>query len=169
MISVSWLSEFSFADRTSKPDLPEQWHELTGYIKITPDNIIKILCPNPEFGQNVMTSLPMIVAEELDADWQKLVVEMGPHDNVKLGPQFTGGSNSPHVEVAATAALETSDPHLVSQGSPAVSASKGVLLLFADHLVALPGKNPVADLQSVQHAETLHPWFIQRHSAGQRF
>ena len=94
MISVSWLSEFSFADRTSKPDLPEQWHELTGYIKITPDNIIKILCPNPEFGQNVMTSLPMIVAEELDADWQKVVVEMGPHDNVKLGPQFTGGSNS---------------------------------------------------------------------------
>ena len=67
---------------------------LTGYIKITPDNIIKILNPNPEFGQNVMTSLPMIVAEELDADWKKVVVEMGPHDNVKLGPQFTGGSNS---------------------------------------------------------------------------
>ena len=88
------MAEFGLDDKISELDLPEQWNEITGYIKITPDNIIKILNPNPEFGQNVMTSLPMIVAEELEADWQKVVVEMGPHDNVKLGPQFTGGSNS---------------------------------------------------------------------------
>ncbi len=81
-------------DKLNEQDLPQQWYEINGYIKITPDNIIKILNPNPEFGQNVMTSLPMIVAEELEADWQKVVVEMGPHDSVKLGPQFTGGSNS---------------------------------------------------------------------------
>ena len=91
MISFTWLSAFKSADKTG--DLPE-WFELNGYIKITPDNVVKILNPNPEFGQNVMTSLPMIVAEELDADWKNVVVEMGPHDNVKLGPQFTGGSNS---------------------------------------------------------------------------
>jgi isoquinoline 1-oxidoreductase beta subunit len=36
----------------------------------------------------------MMVAEELDVNWKKVVVEMGPHDNTKLGPQFTGGSNS---------------------------------------------------------------------------
>ena len=71
-----------------------QWNELNGYIQITPDNVIKILCPNPEFGQNVMTSLPMIVAEELDVNWKNVKIEMGYHDNVKLGPQFTGGSNS---------------------------------------------------------------------------
>jgi isoquinoline 1-oxidoreductase beta subunit len=94
MISFSALAKFKLDDKVSGLDLPDQWYELTGYIKITPDNIIKILNPNPEFGQNVMTSLPMIVAEELDADWQKVVIEMGPHDNVKLGPQFTGGSNS---------------------------------------------------------------------------
>jgi isoquinoline 1-oxidoreductase beta subunit len=94
MISFTWLSSFRFADKLRDTDLPEQWNELNGYIKITPDNIIKIVNPNPEFGQNVMTSFPMIVAEELDADWEKVVVEMGPHDSVKLGPQFTGGSNS---------------------------------------------------------------------------
>src|SRR6187399_3174878 len=94
MISFSALAKFDLEDKVSGLDVPDQWYELTGYIKITPDNIIKILNPNPEFGQNVMTSLPMIVAEELEADWQKVMVEMGPHDNVKLGPQFTGGSNS---------------------------------------------------------------------------
>jgi isoquinoline 1-oxidoreductase beta subunit len=94
MISFSGWAKFSLEDKINNGGIPEIWIELTGYIKITPDNIIKILCPNPEFGQNVMTSLPMIVAEELDADWQKVVIEMGPHDNVKLGPQFAGGSNS---------------------------------------------------------------------------
>lgn len=94
MISFSGLAEFSFENKINLSDLPAEWHELTGYIKITSDNVIKIFNPNPEFGQNVMTSLPMIVAEELDVDWKKVVVEMGPHDNVKLGPQFTGGSNS---------------------------------------------------------------------------
>jgi isoquinoline 1-oxidoreductase beta subunit len=92
MLSFTWLSAFKPDDKTSDP--VKQWIEINGYIKITPDNIIKILNPNPEFGQNVMTSLPMILAEELEADWQKVVVEMGPHDSVKLGPQFTGGSNS---------------------------------------------------------------------------
>lgn len=94
MISFSGLGKYTFDDKASTISPADQWNELTGYIKITSDNIIKILNPNPEFGQNVMTSLPMIVAEELDVDWQKVIVEMGPHNNVKLGPQFTGGSNS---------------------------------------------------------------------------
>ena len=92
MLNFSWFSKAKAAENIV--DLPETWSELTGYIKITPDNVIKIFCPNPEFGQNVMTSLPMMVAEELDCDWKNVVVEMGTHDNVKYGPQFAGGSNS---------------------------------------------------------------------------
>jgi len=94
MISFNGLAKYTLDDNIGEPIPADQWNELTGYIKITSDNLIKILNPNPEFGQNVMTSLPMIVAEELDVDWQKVVVEMGPHDNIKLGPQFIGGSNS---------------------------------------------------------------------------
>ncbi|MFN4146531.1 MAG: molybdopterin cofactor-binding domain-containing protein [Runella sp.] len=86
------MLSFSHFTKAQSPSIVES--ELAGYIKITSDNMVKILCPNPEFGQNVMTSLPMIVAEELDIDWKNVVVEMGPHDNVKYGPQFTGGSNS---------------------------------------------------------------------------
>ncbi|WP_394343421.1 xanthine dehydrogenase family protein molybdopterin-binding subunit [Hymenobacter perfusus] len=94
MLSFTWLSAFTPAGREKEMAPGGQWVEINGYVKITPDNVIKILNPNPEFGQNVMTSLPMMIAEELDVDWQKIVVEMGPHDNAKLGPQFTGGSNS---------------------------------------------------------------------------
>jgi isoquinoline 1-oxidoreductase subunit beta len=97
MLSFPWLSGAGLVDTAvSTPETAplDQGSPLNGYIQITPDNIIKIFCPNPEFGQNVMTSLPMIVAEELDVDWKNVVVEMGPHDNVKLGPQFAGGSNS---------------------------------------------------------------------------
>jgi isoquinoline 1-oxidoreductase subunit beta len=91
MLSFSWFTNALAADKVELLGLES---ELNGYIKITNNIIIKILCPNPEFGQNVMTSLPMMVAEELDVNWKDVVVEMGPHDNVKLGPQFTGGSNS---------------------------------------------------------------------------
>ncbi|MEA5460918.1 molybdopterin cofactor-binding domain-containing protein [Arcicella sp. LKC2W] len=94
MLSFSWFSDAKAADKMAQLNLAETWSELASYIKITPDNVVKILCPNPEFGQNVMTSLPMMVAEELDVDWKNVVVEMGTHDNVKYGPQFTGGSNS---------------------------------------------------------------------------
>jgi len=93
MLSFNFWAEAKPLPGKPLPD-SKDWVELNGYVKIYPDNTIKIINPNPEFGQNLMTSLPMIVAEELDADWQKVIVEMGPHDNVKLGPQFTGGSNS---------------------------------------------------------------------------
>lgn len=63
------------------------------FIKITPENIITILAKNPETGQGVKTHLPMIVADELDADFNTIVVEQaGLRGDV--GPQFAGGSRS---------------------------------------------------------------------------
>jgi isoquinoline 1-oxidoreductase subunit beta len=93
MLSFSGFANI-FESKKDILNIAETWSELAAYIKITPGNIIKLICPNPEFGQNVMTSLPMILAEELDCDWKNVVVEIGTHDNVKYGPQFTGGSNS---------------------------------------------------------------------------
>ena len=44
------------------------------YLSISPEGVITIFSPNPELGQNIKTSFPMIVAEELDADWSKVKV-----------------------------------------------------------------------------------------------
>ncbi len=66
------------------------------YLSIATDGTITILSPNPELGQNVMTSFPMIVADELDADWNKVKVLQAPLDK-KFDRQTTGGSGAiPH-------------------------------------------------------------------------
>lgn len=94
LLSFSWFTESLAAEKMSAESLAKEWHELTGYIQINPNNTVKLFCPNPEFGQNVMTSLPMITAEELDIPWENVTVEMASHDAVKYGFQFTGGSQS---------------------------------------------------------------------------
>ncbi|MEJ7684530.1 MAG: molybdopterin cofactor-binding domain-containing protein [Segetibacter sp.] len=67
------------------------------YLSIATDGTITILSPNPELGQNIMTSFPMIVAEELDADWTKVKVVQAALDTKNFDRQVTGGSGAvPH-------------------------------------------------------------------------
>jgi isoquinoline 1-oxidoreductase beta subunit len=66
------------------------------YLSIATDGTITILSPNPELGQNIITSFPMVVAEELEADWKKVKVVQANLDN-KFDRQLTGGSGAvPH-------------------------------------------------------------------------
>ena len=67
------------------------------YLTISTDGVITLFSPNPELGQNIMTSFPMVVAEELDADWTKVRVVQAALDTARFDRQATGGSGAvPH-------------------------------------------------------------------------
>ncbi len=65
--------------------------EMNTFVAISPDGAIRIMAKNPEIGQGIKTMLPMLIAEELDADWSKVTLEQGDADQ-KYGSQIAGGS-----------------------------------------------------------------------------
>jgi isoquinoline 1-oxidoreductase beta subunit len=76
--------------------------KFNAWVSIAPDNTISIICPAAEMGQRGYTSLPLILAEELDADWSKVKTEFAPAnpkvygnpDNLFHGAQITAASVS---------------------------------------------------------------------------
>ncbi len=74
------------------PFAPNAW------LRINPDESVLVIVDRSEMGQGVTTSLPMLVAEELEADWSKVRIEFAPADKAYINPMFgmqgTGGSTS---------------------------------------------------------------------------
>ncbi len=64
------------------------------FVSIAPDGTITIMSKNPEIGQGIKTAMPMIVAEELDADWAHVKTVQAPVDAKLYGRQWAGGSRS---------------------------------------------------------------------------
>lgn len=93
MISFNWL--VSCKPGTNEvQEMPDAWYKINGYLKIGENGLVTIMSPNPEGGQNIKTAMPMIVAEELDVDWSKVLVEQAPLDTKHFTRQFIGGSQA---------------------------------------------------------------------------
>jgi isoquinoline 1-oxidoreductase beta subunit len=91
MLSFSWLAGCKPTPEEALA-MPKEWFELNSYIKIGENGLVTLMSPNPEFGSNVKTSMPMILAEELDVDWKNVVVEQADFYPERFDRQFTGGS-----------------------------------------------------------------------------
>jgi isoquinoline 1-oxidoreductase beta subunit len=68
-------------------------HELNFFVSIASDSMVTLVCHRSEMGQGIRTSVPQIIAEELEADWSKITVVQAQADK-KYGSQGTAGSAS---------------------------------------------------------------------------
>ena len=94
MLGFSWLAGCQPEGSGAELAMPENWYDLNGFLKIGENGAVTIMSPNPEIGQNVKTSMPMIVAEELDVDWKQVLVEQAPLNTDIFTRQLAGGSQS---------------------------------------------------------------------------
>ena len=109
---------------------------LNPYIRIDPDGTITIVAKNPEIGQGMKTTLPMLIADELDADWSGVRVEQAMLNPI-YGPQFAGGS------------LGTPLNWIPMQRVGA--AGRQMLLTAAAHAWHVPLEDCVAERSTVRH------------------
>jgi len=95
MLGFSWLAGCKPAtvEEMAKA-VPAQWFDINSYIKIGDTGLVTIFSPNPEIGQNVKTSMPMLIAEELDVKWLDVVVEQAGLNTEWYTRQVAGGSQS---------------------------------------------------------------------------
>lgn len=92
MLSFSWLAGCKQPTGEELLTMPSEWFELNNYIKIGANGVVSLMSANPEFGSNVKTSMPMILADELDVDWSNVIVEQADFFPERFDRQFTGGS-----------------------------------------------------------------------------
>ena len=80
-----------FAQRGGGPAPPPT---PSNFITINPDNTFTIVAQNPETGQGIKTTLPMLIADELDVDWKQVTIRQADYDATKYTAQTEAGSRA---------------------------------------------------------------------------
>jgi isoquinoline 1-oxidoreductase beta subunit len=109
------------------------------YLRITPDNKVTIVVARSEMGQGVRTALPMILAEELEADWKQIEVEQAGASTL-FGDQTTGGS----------ASIRTTWDPMRKAGA----AAREMLISAAALTWAVPRSSCTAENSRIKHTAT---------------
>ncbi|SER17964.1 xanthine dehydrogenase family protein molybdopterin-binding subunit [Pseudomonas sp. NFPP19] len=97
VLAASWGWQEAFAEdkKFGADGMPHGWvDDPKVYVSIASDGSVTVICNRSEMGQGVRTSLSMVVADELDADWAQVKVRQAPGDEVRFGNQDTDGSRS---------------------------------------------------------------------------
>lgn len=138
--------------------------ELNAFVEVDPDGSIRLYAHTPEKGQGIKTSLPMIIAEELGADWNDVTVVRAPMNEARYGAQRAGGSTSTPREwnpmrragaaaklmfVSAAAKQLAVDPSLLyTESSQVINRETGQSLSFAELAIAA-AREPIPDVDSL--------------------
>jgi len=109
------------------------------YLRIMPDNKVTIVVARSEMGQGVRTALPMILAEELEADWKQIEIEQAGASTL-FGDQTTGGS----------ASIRTTWDPMRKAGA----AAREMLISAAALTWGVPRSTCTADNSHIKHAAT---------------
>ncbi len=97
VLAASWGWQEAFAEdkKFGADGMPHGWvDDPKVYVSIASDGSVTVICNRSEMGQGVRTSLSMVVADELEADWAQVKVRQAPGDEVRFGNQDTDGSRS---------------------------------------------------------------------------
>ena len=132
--SAGLVIGFSIDAKPANKKSPAKPHDLGNFVQVDDDGIITLWVAKSEMGQGVRTALPMIIAEEMDADWKKVRIRQAFTDK-KFGRMGTGGSSSirtmyePMRKAGATARAMLLTAAATRLGVPvdSLTASNGVI------------------------------------------